>query len=134
MKRLLISGIAGLTFLLAAVAGQAQTGITQRGLPNGTDAYDSGLKLYYRTWSDLNHAQKNTVSNPGDWYRYDVARGQMDQLERAWRDGSFTTAQLNAAISDLTEVLNFNNLSPQDRDAVSRDLDQLRDVRIKYGR
>lgn len=134
MKRLLISSLAGVMFLLAGAVAQAQTGITQRGFPNGTDAYQSGLKLYYRTWSDLNHAQKDAVSNPGDWYRYNVALGQMDLLERGWRDGSFTTAQVNTAISDLTQVLNFNNLAPTDRDAVSRDLDQLRNIRITYGR
>lgn len=134
MRRLLMLGAATVTLVSAAASVEAQsTGFTQRGYPNDTDAYQRGMKLYYKTWADLNDAQRRAVSNPGDWYRYDVARGQMDLLERAWQDGTFDRAQLNAAISDLQQVLQFNNLSAQDRETVARDLEGMRNLRINYG-
>lgn len=119
--------------LLAAVVAPAQIGITERGYPEVTDPYQSGLKLYYKTWADLNDAQKHVVPNPGDWYRFDVARGQMDLLARTWQDGSFTRAQLNDAINDLQFVLRNNHVSDRDRAVLEQDLNQLRDIRLRYG-
>jgi hypothetical protein len=135
MRLPLISSIAIVTLLLAGVTAEAQsTGFTQRGYPDVTDAYQSGLKVYYKTWADLNQAQKRVPPNPGDWYRYDVARGHMDLLKRTWQDGSFDRAQITDAINDMQFVLQFNNLSNQDRDVLTRDLDQLRDLRLQYAR
>ena len=74
------------------------------------------------------------MGNPGDWYRFDVARGQMDLLERTWQDGSFTRAQINDAINDVQLVLTFNNVSDRDREVLSGDLDQLRNIRLQFSR
>jgi hypothetical protein len=93
VKNFLISSLVTATLLLTAVEAPAQVGFTQRSVPEATDPYQSGLKLYSKTWADLNDAQKRMVPNPGDWYRYDEARGQMNLLERTWQDGSFTRAQ-----------------------------------------
>jgi hypothetical protein len=135
MRRSLIPSIAIVTLLLAGTVAEAQsTRFAQRGSPDVTDDYHSALNVYYKTWSDLNQAQKQVVGNAGDWYRYEVARGQMDFLERTWEDGTFDRAQVNDAISDVEFVLKFNNLSSQDRNALARDLDQLRDIRMRYGR
>jgi hypothetical protein len=116
--------------LTAAGVGQAQTTFNR---PRASDPFQNGLKVYYKTWADLNTAQKNVAPYPGDWYRYAKAQGQMDLLERTWSDGSFTRAQLNDAISDVQFVLQVNNISDQDRQALEQDLNQLRDVRIQYG-
>jgi len=135
MRRFFILSAAVVTIVLTGVSVQAQsTGFTQRGYPNATDAYQSGMRLYYKTWADLNQAQNQAISNPGDWYRYDIARGQMDLLERNWKDGTFDRQQLINAISDVQQVLKFNNLSAQDRNIVAGDLEQLQDLRINYGR
>ena len=134
MKRYLIRGIVIATLLVGSGAVWAQTSVTQRSYPNVTDAYQSGLKAYYKTWSDLNHAQKGRLGNPGDWYRFDVARGQMDLLERTWQDGSFARAQINDAIDDVQLVLTFNNVSDRDREVLSGDLDQLRNIRLQFSR
>lgn len=132
MKRYLIPNAVIATLLLGGTLASAQTRFTQRSYPDVTDAYQSGLKLYSKTWSDLNRAQKGIVGNPGDWYRFDVARGQMDLLERTWQDGSFTRAQLNDAINDVQFVLTFNNVSDHDREALSGDLEQLRNIRVQF--
>lgn len=135
MKLSLILSIAIVTLLLAGAAAQAQSArFSQRGYPDVTDAYQSGLKVYYKAWADLNQAQKRVAPNPGDWYRYDVARGHMDLLERTWQDGSFDRSQINDAINDMQFVLKFNNLSNQDREVLVGDLDQLRDIRLQYAR
>ncbi len=134
MRGSFILGIAIVTFLLAGAAAEAQTRFTQRGYPDVTDAYQGGLNLYYKTWSDLNQAQKGVVANPGDWYRFDVARGQMDLLERTWQDGTFDRAQIDNAINDVQFVLRFNNIATRDQDALAQDLEQLRDIRVRYGR
>ena len=121
------------TLLTAALPILAQSSFNRRSSPALTDPYQSGLKVYYKTWADLNDAQRRVAPNPGDWYRYDVARGQMDLLERTWSDGSFDGKQLNEAIADLRFVLDVNHLAPLDRDILAADLNQLRDIRIQYG-
>jgi hypothetical protein len=133
MKYFLIPTAVTATLLLAASVAPAQTRFTQRGFPNVTDPYQSGIRLYSKTWFDLNAAQKRVVPNAGDWYRFDVARGQMDLLQRTWRDGSFDRSQLNDAINEVQFVLNANNISQQDRKLLEQDLEQLRNIRIQYG-
>ncbi len=127
--------ISVIAMLLAAPLAMTQTTFNRPNLnqPSANDPYQSGLKLYYKTWADLNAAQKNVAPYPGDWYRFDQALGQMDLLERTWSDGSYTRAQLNEAIDDVQFVLRVDNLSSQDRQALDQDLNQLRDVRIRYG-
>ncbi len=134
MRRYLTPSIALVTLLLAWTTAHAQTRFTQRGLPEITDSYQSGLNLYYKTWADLSGAQKQVVANPGDWYRFDQARGQMDLLERTWQDGTFDRSQITQAINDLEFVLKFNSMSSENRDVLARDLDQLRDIRLRYAR
>ncbi len=126
MKRFLTLSIAIATLLLAGISADAQSRFTQRDYPNVTDAYQSGLNLYYKTWSDLDQAQKRVAPYPGDGYRFDVARGHMDLLERTWQDGSF-----DDAIDDVQFVLNINNVSAQDRKALAGDLEQLRNLRVR---
>ena len=134
MRRFFISGIAIVTFLLTVAAAEGQTRLTQRGYPNVTDSYQSGLNLYYKTWADLNQAQKGVIANPGDWYRFEVARGHMDLLERTWQDGTFERSQINEAISDVESVLKFNSVSSGNREVLAQDLEQLRDIRLRYSR
>ena len=133
MKHVFIPSAVIAMLLMAAAFGAAQTSFNRPRKPGVNDPYQSGLKVYYKTWADLNAAQKNVEPYPGDWYRFDKALGQMDLLERAWRDGSYTRAQLNDAISDVRFVLRVNNVSNQDRQVLEQDLNQLRDVRIRYG-
>jgi len=131
MKYFLIPVTAAL--LLAPISLPAQTTFNRPAAPSVSDPYHSGLTLYYKTWADLNDAQKRVTPNPGDWFRFDTARGHMDLLERTWQDGSFTRSQLNDAIGDLQFVLQSNNLAPQDRRTLAQDRDQLLDIRIRYG-
>jgi len=120
--------------LLPLAVGLAQTRFSQRSLPGITDDYQSGLRLYYKTWADLNDAQKHVTPWAGDWYRFDVARGQLDLLERTWQDGSFTRDQVTQAIGDLRFVLGNNHLAPEDRAMLEADREQLRDLRLRYAR
>jgi hypothetical protein len=132
MKRALTISIALVTLLLAGTVAEAQsTRFTQRDYPDVTDAYQSGLNLYYKTWSDLNQAQRRVAPYPGDGYRFDVARGTMDLLERTWQDGSFDRSQLSDAINDVQFVLNINNVSPQECKVLAEDLEQLRNLRVR---
>ncbi len=133
MKCLLIPNAVIAMLLLTASGAPAQTTFNRPNPPSITDPYDSGLRLYYKTWADLNDAQTRVVAFPGDRYRFDEARGKMDLLERTWQDGSFTRSQLNDAIDDLQFVLKINNISDQDRVTLEQDLHQLRDIRIRYG-
>jgi hypothetical protein len=130
MRQVLIPLAVIAMLLAAAVLGPAQTTFNR---PTASYPYQSGLKLYYKTWTDLNSAQENVVPYPGDWYRFDKALGQMDLLERTWSDGSYTRPQLNEAIDDVRFVLRVNHLSDRDRRVLEGDLNQLRNVRIQYG-
>lgn len=126
-------GIAGAVIamlLFTAAASEAQAlRFHDQGYP--PDPYQSGLHTYYKTWSDLNQAQKQVVPYAGDGYRFDAAMGQMDLLERTWRDGTYDRAQLNQAIGDLAFVLRFNDIAARDRANLEHDLEQLRDIRIQ---
>jgi hypothetical protein len=97
-----------------------------------TDAYQDGLNLYRAVWSHLNHAQQRIASNPGDWYRFDVARGQMELLERTWKSGSCDRSQMDDAIFDVGLVVDNNNISPGDRKLLLNDMEKLRVNRVKY--
>ncbi len=132
MQRLTIPKIViSILLLMATTAAAQSTRFTQRDYPPVTDSYQSGLNLYYKTWSDLSQAQQRVAPYPGDGYRFDVARGRMDLLERTWTDGSFDRSQLNDAINDVQFVLNINNIAAQDRKDLAADLEQLRDLRVR---
>ena len=131
MRRVFIPNV--VIAMLLSTAGMVAQTTFNRPSPGISDPYESGLRLYNKTWIDLNDAQKSAVPNPGDWYRFDQARGQMDYLARTWQDGSFTQAQLNEAITELQFVLNQNHILDRDRRALEEDLNQLRDIRLRYG-
>ena len=134
MRLSFIPNIAIVTLLLAGAAVEAQsTNFTQRRYPDVTGSYQSGLNVYYKTWSDLDQAQRRVVAFPGDGYRYSTAMGQMDLLERTWQDGSFERSQITDAISNVQFVLRFNNMSAQDRKVLTADLDQLHEIQLRYG-
>lgn len=133
MRRSFIPSGIVVTLLLVWLPAGAQTQFNRRSYPNVTNAYQTGLRTFYKTWSDLNQTQNRVAMNPGDGYRVATAQGQMDLLERTWQDGSFDRAQMNNAISDVQFVLKFNDMSSQNREALTQDLEQLRDLRVKYG-
>ena len=120
-----------ITMLLVAAGASDAQSLRFHGQAYAPDPYQSGLNTYYKTWSDLDLAQRRVAAYPGDGYRFDVAMGQMDLLERTWKDGSYTRAQINQAIGDVTFVLRFNNLAPHDRAALQQDLEQLHNIRIQ---
>jgi hypothetical protein len=128
-----IPAVMAMLVVLASAAGAQSVRFSQQPYTNAPDAYQRGMNAYYKTWSDLNQAQKRVAPYPGDWYRYEVARGQMDLLERTWKDGSYDNDQLNQAATDVQMVLDNNNLSAQDRSVLAQDLEQLHDLRIQYG-
>jgi hypothetical protein len=129
MRNFLIPGTVIAMLLLISGVSQAQSlRFNQRGYP--ADPYQNGMNTYYKTWSDLDQAQKRVVPYPGDGYRFDVALGQMDLLERTWKDGTYNRAQLNQAIDDLQFVLRFNNMAPRDRAELTQDLERLHNLRI----
>jgi hypothetical protein len=132
MRRFFIPAIL-VTLLAMWIPAGAQTQFNRRRYPNVTDAYQSGLRTFYKTWWDLNQTQDRAAMNPGDGYRAATAQGQMDLLERTWQDGSFDRSRMNSAISDVQFVLKFNDMSSQDREALTQDLEQLRDLRVRYG-
>ncbi len=133
MRRSFILSALLITLLLMSVPAGAQTQFNRRSYPNVTDPYQTGLRTFYKTWSDLNQTQDRVAMNPGDGYRVATAQGQMDLLERTWQDGSFNRSQMDSAISDVQFVLKFNDMSSPDREALMQDLEQLRDLRVKYG-
>ena len=98
------------------------------------DTYQQGMNLYGTVWSHLDQAQKHIAPYPGDWYRWDLARGQMDLLERGWKAGSCDRAQVSTAITDLQLIVDNNNLSSADRKILRSDVEKLRDNQLKYCR
>jgi len=134
MRKIIVNSLLSTALLLGwdAAAQTPVTGYTQRDFKSQPpDAYQSGLLLIRQAKTDLDRATKNSEPNPGDHYRYAMARGELDRFQQTWEDGTYTRSQLNDAISRLQLVLNWNHLTPAGRDLLAADLERLRDFCVK---
>src|SRR5512133_659504 len=65
--------------------------------------------------------------------RYANVQKHLSEFDRGLAAGKFDKEKLDGAISDLQNVVEHNTLEPQDRDALSGDLKDLRVLRAKHG-
>lgn len=57
----------------------------------------------------------------------------LSEFDRKMSRGRFDKDVLDTAIDDVNNVVKNNTLSPNDRDALNRDLQELRDMRARRG-
>jgi hypothetical protein len=82
-----------------------------------------------RTQNDLRRAEEFERQNHKEISRYVNAQKHLSDFDRDYTKGHFDKGKLDASINDLKNVVEHNTLNPQDRDALSADLRDLRFVR-----
>jgi hypothetical protein len=66
--------------------------------------------------------------------RYENAQKHLSDFDREFTRGHFDKDKLDTAIDDVKNVVDHNTLGPDDRDALRRDLADLRGVREEHDR
>ena len=92
--------------------------------------YGGGLRgLVDRTQSDLRMAEE-TQHNKGDQReRYEHAQGHLSTFDRKLTKGHFDKGELDKSIDSLKDILDHNVLQASSRDALLRDLEDLKVAR-----
>ncbi len=65
--------------------------------------------------------------------RWDNAQRSMSNFDRNLSKGKYDKGELDGAINDLKNVVDHNTLASEDRDALNRDLGDLRQFRANHG-
>ncbi len=82
-----------------------------------------------RTQTDLRRAQDFERQHGKEITRYANAQKHLSDFDRDFTRGHFDKGKLNTAIDDLKNVVDHNTLDPQNRDALTADLRDLRVMR-----
>lgn len=95
--------------------------------------YDRARDLVSRVQNNLRRAERFTRPSGKERERYYNAQRHLSQFDRKLSQGRFDKDKLDEAIDDVKNVVENNTLSAQDRDVLSRDLQDLRDLRRARG-
>lgn len=95
---------------------------------------DSVNALVHQVQFDLNAAYGNFHTPKADRDRLNDAEKHLTRFSNIWSRGSFNEGELQDVISHVQKVLNKNELPIADRDALTRDMTQLRRMGEAYER
>ncbi len=128
MNRNLIAALAASIFLMLPPLARAQF--------EGGPRYDARAvsALVDRVHSDLDHAYGVFHFSNDDRERLNHAEKQLREFARKWDGHKFDKGELDESISSIQHVLDKNKLPQRDRDAISDDVAQLRNMREAYDR
>lgn len=102
----------------------------------GYQAYPApyeGLRgLIDRTQSDLTAASELEHRGGDQHKRYNDAQGHLSSFDRHLVKGHFDKGELGKAIDSIKAILDKNVLQASSRDALMRDLEELRTVKDRY--
>ena len=85
--------------------------------------------LVAKVQNDLQRAADFTRNNEKERERYHNVQNHLSEFDRELRRGKFDKDKLDGAIDDLKNVVKNNTLESHDRDALARDLSDLRTLR-----
>ena len=91
--------------------------------------YESLRGLVDRTQSDLTAAMQLEHRGGDQHKRYNDAQGHLSSFDRHLVKGHFDKGELGKAIDSIKAILDKNVLQASSRDALMRDLEELRSVR-----
>ena len=131
-KKLLMKAVAGAGFLFCGLTANAQYQPQwDRYGRYEQRRYDiqERNRMFDRIRADLDRASSSYFSGPGDRYRINAAREQLNDIQNIMSSGSFDQRELNQAIFSLRRVVNDNRLSDQSREDLQRDLELMRELR-----
>jgi len=98
----------------------------------GQGRYDAMRDLVARTQEDLRHAADFTEVKKDERERIMNVQKHLSDFDRSLTKNKFDKDKLNDAIDDLKNVVEHNTLASEDRDALSRDLGDLRAMRARH--
>ena len=123
MNRLLIAtALIAAGFFVSSTA-YAQFGPQERYRPSEVTA------LVDRVHEDLDHAYRAAHFSNSDRDRLNDAEKKLRDFAGKWDKGRFDKGELDESISSLQHVLDNNRLPDRERDALSEDVNQLRQMR-----
>ena len=93
------------------------------------EGYENVRALVDRTQTDLRQSQELEHNNGDQRERYRNAQGHLSTFDRHMTKGHFDKGELDKAIHDIQSVLDNNSLQASARDALLRDVQDLRAVR-----
>ncbi len=122
-------GFSCVVFLTAlAATGQAQFGPEGRYRPEAVSA------LIGRVHEDLDRGYAVWHLHGGDRARLTHAERQLRNFAEHWQHRRFDKANLDGAIGSIQHVIDDNHLAGRERDALWRDVEELRHMREAYDR
>lgn len=132
MKRRMMQGMLGAGLLLMTASGV----FAQNWGPRDRDDYGYGERrgsdLFDRVRRDLDWAQSHAYGRSGD--RFDHARKELWDFQRAWQRGRFDKHELDEAIGAVQSVVDHTPLPGRDMRVLQDDLAAMRNFRYEVGR
>ena len=95
--------------------------------------YGTARGLVDRVQKNLRRAESLTRPSGKERERYHNAQHHLSEFDRKLSRGQFDKDKLDEAIDDVKNVVENNTLSPEDRDKLTRDLGELRELRRTRG-
>ena len=95
--------------------------------------YENARGLVANVQKDLRRAERFTQPSEKEKERFYNAQHHLSQFDRELARGRFDKDKLDEAIDDVKNVVENNTLSPRDRDVLSGDLRDLRELRRTRG-
>lgn len=93
------------------------------------DRYGDLRGIVDRTQSDLRDAASMERHHGDAYSRYQNAQRHLSTFDRHLIKDHFDKSELDSAISDLQHIIDKNTLQPRSRDALMRDIEDLRGMR-----
>ncbi len=91
--------------------------------------YGRARDLVAHVQEDLERAADFTRNNDKERDRYRDVQHHLSEFDADLRAGKFDKGKLDAAIDNLKDIVRKNTLESHDRDALARDLSDLRTLR-----
>jgi len=114
--------------LIFGTLAQAQYGPRERYAPRSVSG------LIDRVHADLNRSYGGWRFSREDRRRLNRAEKELRDFSNKWNRGRFDKGELDEAIASIQHVVDNNRMPPRDRDALMRDLAELRGMREAYDR
>lgn len=95
--------------------------------------HGAARSLVDRVQKNLRHSEDFTPPNEKERERYHNAQHHLSEFDQKLSDGKFDKDKLDEAIDDVKNVVEHNTLSAEDRDKLTRDLGELRELRRTRG-
>lgn len=99
---------------------------------SSADRYYDIRQIVDRTQSDLQSARSFARPKGDQRSRFDNAARHLSTFDRHLLKGHFDKGEMDSAIEDVQHIIDKNTLSPEGRDAIMRDIQDLRAARSSH--